>query len=416
MFRSSTFIASRLQRLITSSKPPLHRYLSESVYIQPSTATETGITKKLFTPGPLEVSYETKYAMLKDLGHRDPEFGNAVKFIRQKLLDIAYVSGENYTTVPIQGSGTFAVEAVFGTTVPRKDGKVLIITNGAYGKRIVRMLDMMGIDKIVLEGSEDAVAEVQAVRNVLSEVKDITAVCMVHCETSTGVVHPVEAVGKAIKELQPSANFIVDAMSSFGGIPLNLIDANIDFMISSANKCIEGVPGFAYVIANKDKLLQYKGCSQSLSLDLVDQYLTLEKTGLFRFTAPTHTMLAFKKALEEFEEEGGILGRAARYKKNRNILRRGMKEMGFKEFLDDTHDGYIITSYFYPEDPNFSFEEFDVRLGSKGQGIYPGQLTEARCFRLGNIGQLYPHDMECLLKCIKEVLIEMNVKVPLCHD
>ncbi|XP_065069717.1 2-aminoethylphosphonate--pyruvate transaminase-like isoform X2 [Rhopilema esculentum] len=354
--------------------------------------------------------------MLKDLGHRDPEFGNAVKFIRQKLLDIAYVSGENYTTVPIQGSGTFAVEAVFGTTVPRKDGKVLIITNGAYGKRIVRMLDMMGIDKIVLEGSEDAVAEVQAVRNVLSEVKDITAVCMVHCETSTGVVHPVEAVGKAIKELQPSANFIVDAMSSFGGIPLNLIDANIDFMISSANKCIEGVPGFAYVIANKDKLLQYKGCSQSLSLDLVDQYLTLEKTGLFRFTAPTHTMLAFKKALEEFEEEGGILGRAARYKKNRNILRRGMKEMGFKEFLDDTHDGYIITSYFYPEDPNFSFEEFDVRLGSKGQGIYPGQLTEARCFRLGNIGQLYPHDMECLLKCIKEVLIEMNVKVPLCHD
>ena len=149
-------------------------------------------------------------------------------------------------------------------------------------------------------------------QHVLSEVKDITAVCMVHCETSTGVVHPVEAVGKAIKELQPNANFIVDAMSSFGGIPLNLIEANIDFMISSANKCIEGVPGFAYVIANKDKLLQYKGCSQSLSLDLVDQYLTLEKTGLFRFTAPTHTMLAFKKALEEFEEEGGILGRAAR--------------------------------------------------------------------------------------------------------
>ena len=165
---------------------------------------------------------------------------------------------------------------------------------------------------MVLEGEENTRAEVKAVRHVLSNVKDISSVIMVHCETSTGVVHPVEEIGKAVKEHLPDADFIVDAMSSFGGIPLDLNEANIAFMISSANKCLEGVPGFAYVIGRKKRLLECEGRSKSLSLDLVDQYLTLERTGLFRFTAPTHTILAFRRALIEYEEEGGLEGRAAR--------------------------------------------------------------------------------------------------------
>ena len=135
---------------------------------------------------------------------------------------------------------------------------------------------------------------------------------MVHCETSTGVIHPVEEVGKAVKEFLPNSDFIVDAMSSFGGIPLDPIEANIDFLISSANKCLEGVPGFAYVIGRRERLLECEGRSKSLSLDLFDQFVTLERTGLFRFTAPTHTILAFKRALIEYDEEGGLKGRAAR--------------------------------------------------------------------------------------------------------
>ncbi|XP_065069699.1 2-aminoethylphosphonate--pyruvate transaminase-like [Rhopilema esculentum] len=369
--------------------------------------------KKLFTPGPLGVSYETKAAMLQDLGSRDVQFMNTVKFIRSRLLELACVSPDTFATIPVQGSGTYAVEAVLSTVVPRKNGKVLILVNGAYGRRMIQIVDYMQCDKIILEGAEHNKADVNEVRKILQENPDVTTVSMVHCETSSGVIHPVEEVGKAISEISPNAIFFVDAMSSFGGIPLDLNEAKIDFMVSSANKCIEGVPGFSYAIGNIEKLMKCKGFARSLSLDLVEQYDSLEKTGQFRFTPPTHAMLAFKKALQELEEEGQIPGRSARYQKNREVLRHGMREMGFKEFLDDSHKGYIITSYFFPEDKSFDFKQFYQKLSDKGQVIYPGKVTKADCFRIGNIGHLFPSDMEYLLTCIKEVCAEMNVKLPI---
>lgn len=308
------------------------------------------------------------------------------------------------------------MEAVLTTTTPREGGKVLIIENGSYGKRMAKICEVAGIETVVLHGEEDSKADLAEVEKILKSDQSITNVTMVHCETSTGVFHPVEAVGKLVKEHAPGASFFVDAMSSFGAVPLNLDLANIDFMVSSANKCIEGVPGFSFVLGKIESLMRCKGWARSHCLDIVDQYEGLEKNGQFRFTPATHAMLAFRKALSVFKAEGGVTGRANRYMENCHVLQAGMRKLGFKKFLDDTHEGYIITSYYNPKHFNFDFDEFYNRLNSKNQVIYPGKVSSADCFRIGNIGRLYPEDMEHLLECIKEVLGEMNIPLPLGHD
>ncbi|KAI8482747.1 hypothetical protein Bbelb_395240 [Branchiostoma belcheri] len=369
--------------------------------------------KKLFTPGPLGVSLTTKQAMLRDLGSRDVEFVNKVSFIRQRLLEVAGVPASTHTCVPVQGSGTFAVEAVITTTVPRESGKMLVLVNGAYGQRMATICQAQGLEHKVLNFEETEKVRVEEVEQVLAEDPSFTNVAIVHCETSSGVVNPVEEVGRAVKKLCPEACYFVDAMSSFGAVPLDLTGGCVDFVVSSANKCIEGVPGFAYAICRTDRLLSCKGVARSLSLDLVEQYHGLEKNGQFRFTPPTHAMLAFCQALQELEQEGGVRGRAKRYQANRKVLREGMASLGFQELLDETHEGYIITSYHFPDHPAFSFKDFYSRLNDKGQVIYPGKVTKADCFRVGNIGHLFPEDMQHLLHCIQEVCADMGIPLPL---
>ncbi|XP_021941083.1 uncharacterized protein LOC110840392 isoform X2 [Zootermopsis nevadensis] len=329
--------------------------------------------KKLFTPGPLVCSQSVKEAMLRDLGSRDGEFINVVKLVRQKLLDIAEVSPEEFTAVLLQGCGTYAVEAVFQTCTPRHGGRV---------------------------------------KELLEKGVQYALVAVVHCETSTGSINPVEELGQTIKQYQPQAAYLVDAMSSFGAVPVKIQNGQIDYLVSSANKCLQGVPGFSYVIARKSELFKCRGNSRSLSLDLADQYEGFEGNGQFRFTPPTHTLLGFLQALQEFQEEGGVNGRAKRYKQNCTVLQRGMEELGFCKLLSRECGGYIITTYHYPNHPNFNFEEFYCKLCQLGQLIYPGKLSNANCFRIGNIGDLYPSDMKYLLKCIGKVLDAMDVPVP----
>lgn len=369
--------------------------------------------KKLFTPGPLGTSPTVKSAMLRDLGSRDVEFIKLVKSIRSKLVQIAGVSESTFTAVPMQGSGTFAVESVFQTATPRSGGKVLVFENGAYGKRLGKVCQVMGVDVDVISFPENDYVDLQKIESILQGGNSYTMVAMVHCETSSGLINPVEDVGKLVKKYFPDSDFFVDAMSSFGAIPLDLQAAKVDYLVSSANKCLEGVPGFSYVIARLNRLMKCQGNSRSLSLDVYDQYDNLEKTNQFRFTPPTHTMLAFFEALQEFETEGGVQGRAARYKKNHEILKEGMKEMGFKEFLSPYHQGYIITSYRFPNDKNFNFNDFYMKLNERDQVIYPGKVLNADCFRIGNIGYLFPKDMRHLLNCIKEVCEEMNISLPI---
>jgi len=269
--------------------------------------------------------------MLRDLGSRDVEFMDTIKHIRTRVLEVANISTDTYTMVPMQGSGTFAIEGTIQTMMPRSGGKLLVATSGSYGLRMTEITRYLDIDTTLLKFPEESKIDVTAIEEALRSDPSITHVSMVHCETSSGVVHPVEEVAAMVKRVRPDATVFVDAMSSFGGVPMDI--SNMDFVVTSANKCIQGVPGFGVVVARKDVLMGCKGNCRSLSLDIYEQYVSLEANGQFRFTPPTHAILAFKKALECWEQEGGVEGRSNRYQENRRLIRNGMTSMGFKEFL-----------------------------------------------------------------------------------
>ncbi len=364
--------------------------------------------KVLFTPGPLTTSRTVKQALLRDLGSRDFEFIAMVKDIRNRLLAVGGVEKGDYEAILLQGSGTFSIEAVLSSTVA-PDGKVLVIVNGAYGKRIVQICKVLKIAHIVLETPEDQPPDLEEIEKTLAGDVSITCVAVVHCETTTGIINPIEEIGELVAG--SGATYFVDAMSSFGAVPLNLDTANIDYLVSSANKCIEGVPGFGFVLARREALEATEGFARSLSLDLLAQWKGLEGNGQFRFTPPTHALLAFHQALLELEEEGGAEGRGARYFGNYETLVEGMRALGFVEYLEPALQGYIITSFRYPEHPNFDFEDFYSRLNEKGYVIYPGKVSNADCFRIGNIGRIFENDVLDLLRAISETMGEMGISL-----
>jgi 2-aminoethylphosphonate-pyruvate transaminase len=361
--------------------------------------------KVLFTPGPLTTSRAVKEAMLRDLGSRDTEFIELVREVRGRLLALAEVGPPDYQAVIVQGSGTFGVESALSTAVPR-GGTLLVLVNGAYGKRMAAMARVLGIPLRVLETPEDTPHDPAAVDAFLARDPAITAVAVVHCETTTGLMNPVREIGQAAR--RRGCIYLVDAMSSFGAVPIPAAEWEIDFLVSSSNKCIEGVPGFSFVIARRDRLAAAEGQARSLSLDLFAQWRGLEDNGQFRFTPPVQALLAFHRALLELEEEGGVTARGARYRENNRLLRDGMRALGFREYLRPEVQGIIITSFLDPEHPKFSFEEFYRRLSDRGQVIYPGKLSHADCFRIGNIGRIYPRDIEALLEAVRSVREEMG--------
>jgi len=359
------------------------------------------LKKRLFTPGPLTTSASVKEAMLRDLGSRDRGFLEVVGEIREKLLALGGVSRPEYECVLMQGSGTFAIESVISSAISA-DGKLLVLVNGAYGRRIAQIARVHAIPTEVIEIPENR--KFRADDFVITE--GTTHVAVIHCETTTGILNAVEEIGE--KVTAAGAVFIVDAMSSFGAIPLSLDSAHIDFLISSANKCIEGVPGFGFILARRAALESAKGRARTLSLDLYAQWAGLEKDGQFRFTPPTHVLMAFRQALEELEHEGGVAGRAARYCRNHARLIRGMRELGFEPYLDDSDQSYIITSFRYPTDPEFCFEEFYSALSAQGFVIYPGKLSHESCFRIGTIGRLDESDIEELLAAVRKVRLSIR--------
>ncbi|NPU98803.1 MAG: 2-aminoethylphosphonate--pyruvate transaminase [Candidatus Omnitrophica bacterium] len=362
--------------------------------------------KILFTPGPLTTSRTVKQALLRDLGSRDTEFIETVRFIRRRLLELGHVGDAGYEAVLMQGSGTFGIEAVVSSTIP-PDGKLLVIINGAYGHRIAKIASILKIGVVKLEYPEDSCPDLEQIEETLKHDPAITHVAVVHCETTTGIMNPVGEIGGIVH--RAGRVYFVDAMSSFGAVPMDLARCHIDYLVSSANKCIEGVPGFSFILARKEPFLKTEGYARSLSLDLFGQWKGLESNGQFRFTPPTHAILAFQQALLELEAEGGVEGRAARYQKNYQTLTAGMSGMGFQEYLPRDRQGYIITSYLYPEHPKFSFEEFYRRLNQRDQVIYPGKVSNANCFRIGNIGRIFEADIRTLLAAIREVIDEMGV-------
>ena len=367
-------------------------------------------SKLLFTPGPLTTSAQVKAAMLRDAGARDRDFLQTVREIRERLLAIGGAASPNnageYECVLMQGSGTFAIESVISSAIPR-EGKLLVLVNGAYGRRIAQMARVHGIETETVDAPENRKISPEAVAERLVASRGITHAAVIHCETTTGIVNPIKEIGAVVE--RAGAAYIVDAMSSFGAIPLDLAAARIDFLISSANKCIEGVPGFGFVLARRGRLREAKGRARTLSLDLHAQWAGFESDGQFRFTPPTHALLAFFQALLELEAEGSVAGRSLRYRANHTALMRGMTEMGFEAYLVPEDQSFIITTFRYPEHTAFRFEEFYARLSELGFIIYPGKLTAEPCFRVGTIGRLFPSDIETLLTAMRRVLGEMGV-------
>lgn len=363
----------------------------------------------LFTPGPLSTSATVKQAMLEDMGSRDHVFMKAVKDIRDGLLELAHVGkSSGYEAVIIQGSGTFAVESVISSVVGAED-KLLVLANGAYGERIAKMARVHQLHHEVLRFDEDTIVTPGAVEVVLKDDPAFTHVACIHSETTTGLFNPIAEIGAVCRKY--GQVFIVDAMSSFGGVEMDMKNLQIDFLVSSSNKCIEGVPGFAFALCKRSELEKAKGQARTLSLDLYDQWAGLEANGQFRFTPPTLSLMAFRQAMRELEEEGGIPAREKRYKENKRLLDEGMAAMGFMQYIPAAIQGHIISSFLYPSDPAFNFGVFYDKLNSRGFVIYPGKLSKADAFRIGNIGQIFPEDIKALLKAIKEVLEEEGVRM-----
>ena len=362
--------------------------------------------RALFTPGPLTTSWTVKAAMLRDLGSRDVEFRDTVKRIRERLVKAAQVpADEDWEAVLLQGSGTYGIEAVLGSILPPQ-GRVLVLVNGSYGERAVQMLERLKVDHLVQREDENVIASAEKVDAALRSDKSISHVFLVHCETSTGIVNPLQEIGALVRK--HGRVFIVDAMSSFGAVPIDFAASGIDYLVSSANKCLEGVPGFTFVLCRRSQLLATEGWARTLSLDLVAQLKGFEKDGQFRFTPPTHALLAFSQALDEFDREGGVAGRAARYRRNYEVLIQGMEGMGFKAYVRPEWRGYILTTFLCPNDEKFQFGEFYRRLNRLGFVIYPGKLSKADTFRMGSIGRLFESDMRGLLGAVRGVMEEMG--------
>ena len=332
----------------------------------------------LLTPGPLTTAYGVKEKMLCDWGSWDADFQNITSQMRSELLSLIVDDNNEFDCVPMQGSGTFVVEAMLGSFLPNSS-KALVLNNGAYGSRIVQTLARIGRNHVVLDKGDYMPPRGDEVTKILEDNPSITHVIVVHCETSSGILNPVKEIAGAT--YGAGRKLLIDTMSAFGAIPLEMKDVRCEALVSSANKCIEGVPGFGFIIARKSELEASKGNCHSLSLDVHDQWTHMEKTGQWRFTPPTHIVAAFVEALRLHRLEGGVAARGARYERNRDVMVDGMRDLGFETLLKDRWLSPIIVTFFNPADPAFNFIKFYQLMKKSGFIIYPGKLTIADSFQ-----------------------------------
>jgi 2-aminoethylphosphonate-pyruvate transaminase len=359
----------------------------------------------LLTPGPLTTTLRTKLAMLRDWGSWDADFNAITARLRGRLLDI--VDGhDTHVVVPLQGSGTFSVEAAVATVVPR-DGHVLVLDNGAYCKRAAKLTHMMGRKASSLAFAEDAAVSPTALDARLDQDRSITHVVLIHCETGTGVLNPLLEVAAVCE--RHGKGLIVDAMSSFGALPIDARSMRFDALVAASGKCLEGVPGMGFVFLRKAILDACAGNSQSLAMDLFDQYQYMEKTTQWRFTPPTHVMVALAEAVAQFVEEGGQPARLARYQDNCRTLVDGLTALGLKPFLKPELQAPIIVTWFAPDHPSYDFKRFYAAAKQRGFILYPGKLTEVETFRVGCIGAIGRNEMQQAVNAVAETLREMGI-------
>ena len=361
----------------------------------------------LLTPGPLTTRPETRAAMDRDWGSRDPSFIALTAAVRRRLLALAN-AGDAFACVPLQGSGTFAVEAQLGTLVPC-DGHLLILVGGAYGRRMVEICRRMGRAHGVLETDESVPPTAAALAERLAAEPAISDVALVHCETTTGILNPLSELAATVAE--SGRRLHVDAMSSFGGIPIDLGRLPLASLAASANKCLEGAPGVGFVVARADHLASCAANAHAVSLDLHAQWEGLEANGQWRFTPPTQVLAALDHALDALEAEGGVAGRFARYWETCRTLVDGMRGLGFETLLEDAVQAPIIVTFRAPADPAWDFGTFYDRLAARGFVIYPGKLAQVESFRVGCIGAFRADTMARFVDAAGAVLREMGVEM-----
>jgi 2-aminoethylphosphonate-pyruvate transaminase len=360
----------------------------------------------LLTPGPLTTSLEVKQAALHDYGSRDSHFIAVNRRIRENLVNIVHGQG-SHVCIPLQGSGTFVVEAMLGSFVP-KDGKVLVLVNGAYGTRMVKICRVMGREVEVQETPEDVPNDPETLDQALAGDPGITHVAAVLCETTSGILNPIAELARITA--RHGRAFLIDAMSAFGAVPLDAREVPFDAVVASSNKCLEATPGVGFCLARSEALAKTEGNAHSLSLDLYDQYVFMEGSGQWRFTPPVQTLLSFDRALQDHAAEGGVAGRGSRYRRNCQILVDGMRRLGFQTLLPAELQAPIIVTFHMPADPHFRFEDFYDGLRRRGYVIYPGKLTVAESFRIGCIGRLGEEQMRGALAAVEDLLSDMAVE------
>jgi len=360
----------------------------------------------LLTPGPLTTSLATKSAMLRDWGSWDSHFNAVTARVRERLTAIVGAQ-QTHVCVPLQGSGTFSVEAAVNTLVPR-DGHVLVLINGAYGKRMAKLTQMMGRRLSTFETADDVPTTAADVARLLDGDASITHVGLTHCETSTGILNPLPEIADAVAKRGKS--LIVDAMSSFGALAIDARRIPFDALVAASGKCVEGPPGMGFVFVRRGVLEKCAGNSTSLALDLYDQWTYMEKTTQWRYTPPTHVVVALDAALVQYEAQGGQPARLARYTANYRTLVEGMAEMGFRAFLDPRIQAPIIVTFHAPVDSNYTFKDFYERVRDKGFILYPGKLTQVETFRVGCIGAIGPDEMRHAVNAVRDALREMGIR------
>ncbi len=359
----------------------------------------------LLTPGPLTTSPAVKRAMLHDYGSRDERFIELNRQLCERLLDIAH-AGESHECVPLQGSGTFAVEAMLATMIPA-NGKLLNLVNGAYGHRIAEICRYLGRDCLLQESAENVAVDLAALEQTLIENPSITHVSAVYCETTSGILNPLQAIAGIVARHDRA--LLIDAMSAFGALPVDARELQFAALAASSNKCLQGVPGMSFCLIKRQTLEQCKGNAHSLSLDLHAQALAFRKNGQWRFTPPVHCLLALSQALVELQEEGGVEARLKRYQGNCKMLREGLRRLGFETYLADELQAPIIVTFIVPADSRFSFDKFYRLLAAKGFLIYPGKITKADTFRIGCIGDIDAKQMQAAIQAIEESLSELGI-------
>lgn len=360
----------------------------------------------LLTPGPLTTAFEVKEAMLRDWGSWDADFRDMTRRLREGVLDLLGDGRQDYECVPMQGSGSYLVEAMIGTLLPR-DGNLLVLANGAYGKRAYEATRRIGRAARILDKGDYQPPRGAEVAAILAEDPSITHVLVIHCETSSGILNPVGEISEAV--YAAGRKLLIDSMSAFGAVPLEPGQIRYEGFVSSANKCIEGVPGFGFLVARRAALVAAKDNCHSLALDAQAQWAYMERTGQWRFTPPTHAVAAFLKALEIHRAEGGVAGRGARYAHNRDVMVAGMRALGFETLLPERWLSPIIVTFFCPADPKFDFTRFYELMKDKGFIIYPGKLTVVDSFRIGCIGRMDAHVMREVVEAARESLAELGV-------